>query len=229
MAKGDYIPKADDAKVTWLNNFAGKLPVYATTLNISTTDTEFTQKASTLATYTLSVVKQVQDFSKSVVAYKDALFEGKNPKNPISLPIPPVFQNVPEAMPEGVFMEIRNIVKRIKASSSYTQSIGKDLGIVGEENTKKESVMQPELKVVQEGGKVTVKWKKGNADGINIYVKRGGGDFVFSAFDAKPHYTDNTPLPENPTTWTYRAIYVKNDQEIGQFSDEVSINVSKFV
>jgi hypothetical protein len=229
MAKGDYIPKADDAKVAWLNNFAGKLPSYVAALNISATDTEFTQKAATLATYALSAVKQVQDFSRSVVAYKDALFEGKTPKNPINLPVSPVFTNVPEAMPEGIFMEVRNIVKRIKASSGYTESIGKDLGIVGEESTKKQSVMQPELKLMQEGGKITVKWKKGDSDGINIYVKRGAGDFAFFAFDAKPHYTDHTALPESPTTWTYRAIYVKADQEIGQFSDEVSINVSKFV
>jgi len=43
-----------------------------------------------------------------------------------------------------------------------------------------------------------------------------------------PDYTDPSPLPPAGTSaiWTYRAIYLKGDDKVGQWSDLVRITVT---
>jgi len=54
MAKGDYIPSTDDAKVAWLENFSVKLPKYAETLEVGNPDVASVINDSDMAGYTQS-------------------------------------------------------------------------------------------------------------------------------------------------------------------------------
>ena len=111
--------------------------------------------------------------------------------------------------------------------TAYTDAIGRDLGIIGAEIDFDIETLKPEIRVVFDAGKPVIKWKKGpHADGLNIYVDREDGKgFVLLATDMRPDYIDETPLPEGATSvrWTYKAVYVINDKETGQFSDQVVI------
>jgi hypothetical protein len=63
-------------------------------------------------------------------------------------------------------------------------------------------------------------------DMIELQVDRGDGHgFVLLAMDTTPNYTD-TLAPTAPAKWTYRGIYRVGDQRVGQWSNEVSINVA---
>jgi hypothetical protein len=145
------------------------------------------------------------------------------------MPLPPVFPPAPVAVKDGVFVRVRKLAQNIKTREGYTEDIGKALGIIGENITVDYNTLQPVLLASVQGGKVVVKWKKGVANSINMYVRRGNSDFAFAGNDSKPPYDDPTPLPTEATNWTYRAIYVVNDKEVGQFSDEVNVLVKKFV
>jgi len=84
--------------------------------------------------------------------------------------------------------------------------------------------MKPFLKLVNKEGKVEVQWKRGDADALRIEVDRDGKGFQFLGIDTVPHYTDTTPITA-PATWKYRAMYLIDDEHVGQWSDVISIVV----
>jgi hypothetical protein len=49
--------------------------------------------------------------------------------------------------------------------------------------------------------------------------------FVDLAYDTTPGYTDTQPLPAAPVKWKYRAIWRVGDEQVGLWSEEVSITV----
>ncbi len=55
-------------------------------------------------------------------------------------------------------------------------------------------------------------------------MDRGNGWQVLT-FDNTPGYTDTTPLPATVTRWNYRAIFRVDDQQVGQWSAELSLAV----
>ena len=90
---------------------------------------------------------------------------------------------------------------------------------------------QPALKVqLIAGGLPEVLWKKGQFDGIRLQIDRGDGKgWVELAIDMKPNFTDDlSPLPAAGKTalWQYRAIYLLNDADFGQWSAPVSVTVA---
>ena len=55
-------------------------------------------------------------------------------------------------------------------------------------------------------------------------MDRGNG-WEFLTIDTQPGYTDKTPWPATAAKWKYRAIYVSDDENIGQWSDVAEITV----
>lgn len=76
----------------------------------------------------------------------------------------------------------------------------------------------------------TLQYKKGAAEGINVYIDRhdGNGFSTTPLRDTKPPFTDTTPVPadKDAVKWTYKAIYVIDDEEVGQMSQHVSITLT---
>ena len=103
-----------------------------------------------------------------------------------------------------------------------------DLGI---EATSTTNVNLDEVKPVitlhlVNGGKPEVRWTRKSMDSIEIHVDRGEG-YEFLAYDSHPDYTDINPLePGVASVYKYKAIYIKNDERVGEWSDEVSITVT---
>ena len=64
----------------------------------------------------------------------------------------------------------------------------------------------------------------GQVDALEIQVDRGAGVFTLLTIDTRPGYVDTEPLPHPPAKWRYKAIYRKDDQRTGQWSDTAEIN-----
>jgi hypothetical protein len=82
------------------------------------------------------------------------------------------------------------------------------------------------LGIDQTGGSVELDFSKSISDGVNLYSQRDGeADFVFLARDTSSPYVDNRPLltAGKPEVRKYKAVYVQNDAEIGNFSNVVTI------
>lgn len=229
MNKKGYMPSADKDKSAWLKNFANKLQSYATTLKIGEAELKSVNEDANAFAYILECVEMVKTYNLQMTSFKDALRDGVSANGKALMPPTPTFPTAPPMVDEGIFARIRRLVQNIKSQKTYTEDIGKALGIVGETTTVDYNTLKPELSAMLTGNKVVVKWKKGKADSINIYVKRGTADYVLAGNDAKPPFDDPTPLPAEATTWIYKGMYVVNDTEVGQVSNEVSILVQKTV
>lgn len=55
-------------------------------------------------------------------------------------------------------------------------------------------------------------------------VDRGAG-WVFLAVDTVPAFLDKSRLPKTPAVWKYRALYLKGDTLVGQWSATASVTV----
>lgn len=65
--------------------------------------------------------------------------------------------------------------------------------------------------------------KKGMMESIEIQKDSGTG-WQLLAVDTRPNYTDTTPFPTPPAMWKYRAIYTKDSQRTGQWSNVAEIS-----
>ena len=103
------------------------------------------------------------------------------------------------------WVRFRALVKQIKAHANYNTAIGEALGIEGEEQSGPDLMtLQPEIKVMVAGSEVKVFWswqgQRAFLDAIEIEVDRGTG-------------------------WQMLTIYRVGDQRVGQWSNEVGLNV----
>ena len=125
--------------------------------------------------------------------------------------------------------ELRRIAKKIKGCSAYTDSIGKDLQIIGPDAIPPDlNFVKPSLKAVLSGGVVVIEFDKQEMEGVKIYSKRGGETaFSFLGIDTHSPYHDNRVKldPTKPEERQYYAFYFANDYEVGQQSDIVTVVV----
>ncbi|HMQ70685.1 MAG TPA: hypothetical protein PKA90_16990 [Ignavibacteria bacterium] len=229
MAKSHYVPKTDDGKVTWLNNFSSKLPDHASVLGLSPEQITSVQNDAAMFSYIVNLVNSFKTGLAERVGYKDLLKNGaeNSPLGPA-----PVYNNTPAptVVPAGIFVRISKLIMTIKGNPNYTEAIGNNLGIIGSEENIEFSELKPVINIKMEAGYPKLIWKKGKADSIDIYVDRSDGKgFVYLANDSSPDFVDKASLNGNEKTaaWVYKAIYRVKDEQVGLFSDDVSVTVKK--
>lgn len=230
MAKQSFMPRNDADKQLWLQNFANKLGTYGTKYVISAAEVTDMQESNTYFTYWLNYTNQYNEYLKKLTGYKNELKDGiVAGATAAVVPTPPVMAAVPTAVAPGVFKRAAAIAGVIKSRTNYTEADGKDLGIEGTEIVPPDLInAKPSIGIrLVQGGKPEVMWAKGDFDGVDIYADRGNGTWVFIATDNYPNYIDNTPLPATGTAavWKYKAIYKYDDEQVGAYSDVVSITV----
>lgn len=233
MTRQKYYPTRIADQVAWLENFRNKLGGYATALGLTAGQvTAAVADARWLVYVQLMWLPAVRSWAQSCT---DAVALAQSGEGTAAMTLP-VF--TPPALPAGVVAvapgaldRIFALVQTIKDSSGYLETIGTDLQIVGPEKTGPDmATIAPELEVKLMGMHVFIGWDWGGFsaffDMVELQVDRGDGQgFRLLSHDTTPGYTDTAPLPATPAKWTYRAIYMVNDQPVGVWSTSVSINV----
>jgi hypothetical protein len=226
-----YLPSGDLGRVLWLQNFAAKLPAVATKYGITAAELTDLLNSAILLAYWQNYRHQYDEYLQKVTAYRNELRDGVKAGGSASvLPSPPTVGTAPTvtAAP-GIFPRVRAVVGRVKANIAYTEADGKDLGIIGEEQTNDLVGIKPAISLrLAAGGHPEIVWKKQGMDGIEIYVSRNADPYTLLAYDMRPNHIDASPLPALGTSavWKYRAIYRFHDAQVGQWSDEVSVTVA---
>ena len=224
MAKSNYLPRADKDRVVWLNNFASKFATAFAGLGFVAADVTSVNNDAAMFAYLVNQVEVYTTAKEQRVDYRNLIKDGPIGTPGGALPVAPAAGTVPTAVAPGIFPRISQLVQRIKNSATYTEAIGKDLGVIGAQTTVDTDNMKPVLKLVMKGGQVEVQWTKGDADSIRIESDKGTG-WQFLAIDSVPHYTDTTPIT-TAATWKYRAMYIVADELVGQWSDVASVAVA---
>lgn len=231
MTRQAYYPVRVADQILWLENLRNKLGGHAATLGLPAGKSDAAIADARWLVYTLgSWLPAVREWQKSCTAAAEAAQSGEG----AAALVLPVF--VPPVLPAGVvpclpgaLNRIFNTIGDIKASDTYTDAIGQDLGLIGAAKTPPDlTSLQPQIKVSLSGNKVELDWNWGGnsayLDQCELQVDRGTGWQVLT-FDTTPGYTDSTPFPATPTKWKYRAIYRVDDQQVGVWSAEVGVTV----
>lgn len=224
MAKSNYLPRTDKDRVVWLNNFASKFAQVFTGLGFVAADVTSVNNDAAMFSYLINQVELYTTAKEQRVDYKNLIKDGPLGTPGGLVPVAPAAGTIPTTVLPGIFARISQLVPRIKNSVTYTDAIGKDLGIIGAQQTFDPSQMKPLLKLAMMGGQVEVQWIKGEADSLRIESDKGNGWQLLS-IDTVPHYTDTTPITA-PAVWKYRAMYQIADEQVGMWSDVNSITVS---
>ncbi len=205
--KSDYIPNGDAQFDAWETNFVTKLTALAATLGLSPAEvTAITAAITTHHTTYNSVIA-------AKAAAKGAVTANRTTRSDTE---------------DAVRLFVKN---KIKASDSYTDAMGQQLGIIGSETTTDWSTAKPTIRAEVSGGsfpdipQVIIHWDKKQADGIFIFSRRGfDQNFEMIGTDSFPPYEDTRPRQNitQPEQRWYYAMYVVKDQMVGLPSDIVT-------
>ena len=230
MNKNRYVPSSDADKAIWLNNYTVKMSLYAALVGVSPAELTSIQKDNAMFQYIVNMTESFKQNLYNIQGYKNMLKYAVGQQHISTLPVIPVLPPAPAIVPEGIFDRVAKMVTRIKASLSYTDNIGSDLGIVASTTTVDVDAMQPELKIKIDVGKPHVKWVKGFSDALDLYADRNDGlGFVLIGRFTRNEYLDVTSLAVSKVydEWHYKGIYVIADTPIGLYSKITSVDVKK--
>ena len=227
MARG-FIETNDDAFDAQLHNFSIKLPNYKILLGFTAEELDEAKNDSLFWSYTLKGDNLVQKYAKDFKKSKIFLRKGSGNEIFNGLPEPPDLGVPPHLVAANIQYRFSSKAKKAKASTNYTKAIGADLGIEAPHQTFDPVLGKPKLSIFLNAGHPEISYVKGKYNGLALYKDSGEG-YVFLATLFKTNYTDNSPLPPSGTikVWRYKAIYIWQDKEIGKWSDENSIAVSR--
>lgn len=230
MSNSRFIPTGDSDKVVWLNNFTTKMSLYATTLGVTPAELTALQKDNAYFSYVISMMEVYRQNLLNLSTYKNMLKKAVGQQHIGALPALPTLPTAPAAVSEGVFDRVSKLAIRIKASVNYTDAIGSDLGVISPTESIDIATLQPDIKIVLEVGKPHLKWKKGISDAIDLYADHNDGTgFAYIGRLLRNEYLDITPIASGKVydEWSYKAIYVIADTQVGLYSKVTSVDVKK--
>jgi hypothetical protein len=201
MAKKDFVPRAIGTLLLWLENLKAKIAVHGPALGLDPMQiTEIQTKIDTV-TGKINTAEQSLETAKADVADRDAGIK-------------------------EFFEFVRPSVQVLKNSDEYTDEMGEDLGIVGEEDGFNPAAFKTTLKLTNFMGYVQIEFVKGKTDGVKIYARlQGQSEWTYLALDTRSPYIDNRPLAQAGVAETreYIAYGVIDDTQLPTASDIFSI------
>lgn len=230
MQRQNYYPSRIAAQVSWLENYATKLSIHAPNLSLPTADTGGSMDDAHWCRYVLGMwLPAVRSFSPSSTDAVDAVLTGTG-TTVLALPTftaPPVPSGTVPRLP-GALPRIFSLVARIKLDAAYTEAMGQDLGIVGQEATGKP--LKFTASVVQGSTSQCAKLTFFKYSHLGVYIesKRGTGDWAFLGIDTESPYLDERPLAVagTPEVRSYRMRFWDKGTPNGDWTDVASVTVA---
>ena len=208
MAKQDFLPRAEGQLDEWENNFLMKLITYGPTLTIDPT--------------------VITNMNSAVTAHRNAFANALMKQNEAK-----AADQDKMAKKAIAFEQIRDVARKCKASTAYTEAIGAELGITGSERTLDLANAKPEVsRITQLVDQIVFDWVKGGMDGIVVYgakrtaestdvinLQRAATGIGTGASDDAAGLIINPPTPPN-LVWEeigrdYRSPYEDKRRNLG--------------
>ncbi len=195
MARKDYYENVVNKKPTWHENYMKKLEEHQAVLGI--TPEKLAQAQADSATVRTEIDETEQA--------KQAFSARVNQRNTTL---------------SGIEARTRADANLIKASPGYTEAIGIDLGIVGEEAGLPSSLedVKPEVTITMMPGRVRHDWKKLKFTALVVYRMRGNETtWTKLDIDFKSPFDDEDAnlVAGVPELRKYKYVYLLDDVEVG--------------
>lgn len=194
-----FIPRSDAERPRWCFNIKEKAPVHATALDLS---------ASLLTQLETAAQAVIDKTNKVTVKYQEYL-EAVAAKN---------------MMVNNELADLNRIAGIIKRSLGYTESIGRELGIIGSNTTIDTNYVKPALRAETFPGFVAISFNKQQQLGVCLYSRiKGATNWEFLARPRISPFKDRRPLAQEAVAETreYIARCWNGEEEFGQQSDIV--------
>jgi hypothetical protein len=231
MKKNPYYPSRIASQANWLANYSIKLPIHGPILGLAAAEVSAAVNDAKWGHYILSEwVSTVRTFEPATTDAMDAALTGAS-EAAVTLPTfvaPPLPAGV-VAAPAGLLNRIFALNIRSKATGTYTEAIGADLGIIGQEDT----AVHPAPKVnatVEQGPDcqcVRIGFYKYGHMGIYLEGRRGAA-WEFLAIETNSPYVDLRPLlnATQPEIREYRMRFWDKGTPNGDWTDVLKVTVS---
>lgn len=230
------LPRKESEANLVCQNIAAKLGDYQTTLGLSAGDVSRAVNNATVFQYLLNVAPQFEAAKRQFSTYKDEILNGE-PNAPT--PDTPEY-TVPQManttiVSSGIIKWTNNLIERIKRADGYTSDIGKDLGIaddskpgggIGEHGADFEQTLKTTLKgMALANDTVQIAFNKQGLPAVRIQMRRGAAQEWINVGDAftSPLIDAAPSIGGNPERREYRAVYLKDNQPFGQWSDIITV------
>jgi hypothetical protein len=202
MPDHDYLPRADCDLLLWHDHLVDALRTTGASLGVPAS--ELAQLIAANQTLHAHVAAVADTAAKAAAAVADK-----------------------EAYREKLAGECRALVRRLKVHANYTPGLGQSLGIVSGRPALDTATLQPRLELTADPGHVvTIAYPKAGTDGINVYGRRTGEDtWTLLGRSTRSPYIDRR-APRQPGVREereYKAVYMLDDEEVGQASNIATI------
>jgi hypothetical protein len=232
MSRKPFFPETLSERPGWFDTLAAQLPLANAILKMDATTMAARVEDAKYCSYSCGEwLNWVRDCGTQATAAIEQLYNGTG-EDDFLMPVftPPALPVGVTAVPPGALRRILDFVAQIKRQPGYTEVIGYQLGIIGEEIADEHPV--PEFNLSQERGDgcqcVRVRFYKYGHKGVVIFSKRGNGTWEMLGIDLASPYMDERPLlvAGQPELREYRLQWYDNDGPNGEFSPVQTITVN---
>lgn len=228
MPAAHIIPRTPAELCEWFNNFVTRFPTVAVILGFSAAEQETILTEAAWVVYGCRMSADASSLSLAWTDWRDRLLD--EPAAPEAGPTPNASAPAaPAGLPPapGVLSRFRAYVRRIKAAPNYTTSIGENLRVVAPSSPVDDATVKPDLTAEPLANfKAKVRLPKRGFPGLIVQARREGEpDWTELGVKTSAVFIDERPTaqPNKPEVVSYRAIYSRNDQPVGQWSDVVTV------
>ena len=200
-SKEDYIPSNKIQFLVWLKNFVKKAIANVNHYGINEEEIKALQDLADL--YDVDITDELELLTKKLAQFKKTATD--------------------RAKVEKL---CRGIAQKVKNDSQYTPKIGRDFGIIGEENPFDQKTYKPNIELRRVSSGVEISFIKSETDGMNIYrrLDKTEDDWTYLARDTNSPYIDTLQM-DTHATYQYQVWGVIKDKEIGVASEIEIITV----
>ena len=229
MARRPWWPSTLADQSSLMQSFRSKIGGYASQLAFTPAQVTDAQTLCTTFINAYNFAEAARLAMQGATQWRDLVFFGE----PVGGDAPPT-----PAFPSGGDFEFtRGVVNRffslrdqIVANNGYTLAMGEDLGLIGPENPSRPAgEVAPVLKAtVSMGNFVNLTGSMQGMDALRVEYSKQGGEFTTIAFLTKtPGGFQVTPSnPNQPENGFIRAVFIKKNEEFGNFSPNYPVTVS---
>ncbi len=229
MAVKFWWPTSMPAQLVLVQNFKAKIANYSAVLPLTLEQVTAAVELCDAFIGAFNVTEQCRQTMMAMTKWRDDVFEAE----PVGKPAPaaPVFTVVGTVdYTLGTVTQFFKLRDLIVASPGYTQAIGEDLGIVGAQiSAPSYDQLAPSFKsVTVSGSTVHVSGSMQGMDALRVEYAPSGGQFRTVAFltNTPGGFTLTPQNPNQPETGQIRAVYIKKNAEVGNFSANYPVTVA---
>ena len=231
------MPRGDQEKLAWLNNFDTEIASISVDLGILPAEIAAIHSERLVFNYVMDKLQTLKAETQEYTKYKDLLIYGGVNVSLGDIPSHNTLPLIPTTVPAGVFNRIAKIVKRIKNHPNYNQAIGKSLRIIGSEKYIDFSKAKVKIKLRRSGEEgVEIDFVKGESDGVIVYAGNYETSEVFTINNEpimiwteinrtafSPFIDKRLNQTNKPETRHYKMRYIKKMKPIGMDSDILAV------